>query len=129
MLDPDRSGEKDCGGASDLRRLARERWAADHAEAALSAAWAAYQAQPDDCDGKVLLTALLSRYPGHIGADKKPALLKLLEDPQIDPEQIAAAGWFLMLRDDRLRANIGADREFGGHRVSWVACRPNCGHW
>ena len=112
MLDPDRSGEKDCGGASDLRRLARERWAADHAEAALSAAWAAYQAQPDDCDGKVLLTALLSRYPGHIGADKKPALLKLLEDPQIDPEQIAAAGWFLMLRDDRLRANIGEDREF-----------------
>src|SRR5580700_11193276 len=86
---------------SNLRRLAHEQWAAGRAGAALSTAWAAYEEQPDDRDGKALLAHFLLRYPSEIGPEKSRALLGLLQDPQVDPDQISAAGWHLVLRDER----------------------------
>src|ERR1700730_5810263 len=97
---------------SNLRRLAHEQWAAGRAGAALSTAWAAYEEQPDDRDGKALLAHLLLRYPSEIGPDKSRTLLELMEDPQIDPDQISAAGWHLILRGEERWQNVRNDADF-----------------
>jgi 2-polyprenyl-3-methyl-5-hydroxy-6-metoxy-1,4-benzoquinol methylase len=97
---------------SDLRRLAREQWAAGHAEAALSTAWAAYEEEPDDRDGRALLAHLLFRYPIEIGPEKSRTFLELMEDPQIDPDQISAAGWHLILRGEERWQNVRNDADF-----------------
>src|SRR6202045_4677538 len=107
--DPSRQGVPEV--RSDLRRLAREQWAAGRAAAALSTAWAGYEEQPDDRDGKALLAHLLLRYPSEIGPEKSRALLGLLQDPQIDPDQISAAGWHLVLREERWQ-NARNDADF-----------------
>jgi SAM-dependent methyltransferase len=85
---------------AELRRLARAHWAADRPDAALAAAWAAYEEQPEDCDGRALLARLLLQYPDRIGLERKSALLDFLQHPRIDPDQISPAGWRLVRRAD-----------------------------
>jgi len=82
--------------AAQLRRMARAHWAADRPDAALAAAWAAYEAQAEDRNGRALLARLLHRYPHRVGRDKKDALLGLLRHPQVDPDEISPAGWHLI---------------------------------
>ena len=97
---------------ADLRRIAREEWAADHAQAAVAAAWAAYDKQPDDRDGKRLLADLLRRYPDQVGAEREGALLRLLGDPQIDPNHLNTAGWRLARRGATEWQDDGNDAGF-----------------
>src|ERR1700730_14416004 len=108
--DPSRQGVPEV--RSDLRRLAREQWAAGRAEAALSTAWAAYEEQPDARDGKGQLAHHLFGYPSESGADASRPPLELMEDPQIDPDQISAAGWHLILRGEERWQNVRNDADF-----------------
>jgi SAM-dependent methyltransferase len=89
---------------AELRHLALEHWAAARFEAAVHEAWAAYRANPQDCDSKVLLARLLCSFPATIAADKRSDLLLLLQDRDLAPECISAAGWLLIMRDDSWRA-------------------------
>jgi hypothetical protein len=83
---------------AELRRIARANWAADRPDAALAAAWAAYEQQPNDRDGWALLARLLLQYPDRITLERRSALLELLQHPQIDPDQVSPAGWRLVRR-------------------------------
>jgi SAM-dependent methyltransferase len=95
-----------------LRHLALEHWAAARFEAAVHEAWAAYRANPQDCDSKVLLARLLRSFPKTIAADQRSDLLRLLQDRDIAPEYLSAAGWLLIMRDDSWTAAAN-HREFG----------------
>jgi len=86
--------------AAELRRAARAHWAADCPDAALAAAWAAYEAQAEHRNGRALLARLLHGYPRMVGRDRKDALLGLLRHPQVDPDEISPAGWHLIRSAD-----------------------------
>src|SRR5262245_17061720 len=85
-------------GKSDLRQIAQQHWAAGNIEAALHQAWAAYGLDPQDRDSKRLLAGLIDQFPAAIDPDKKSDLFRLLGDPEMDPDYISKAGWFLILR-------------------------------
>src|ERR1043166_2384725 len=61
--------------AAELRRAARAHWAADCPDAALAAAWAAYEAQAEHRNGRALLARLLHGYPRMVGRDREDALV------------------------------------------------------
>ncbi|HEX8238781.1 MAG TPA: methyltransferase domain-containing protein [Allosphingosinicella sp.] len=71
------------------RRLDKEGLAAE----ALDLAWRALELEPDDLDAKRLVAGLLKRHPGLAGSDRREALARLLSDPDVDPLQVAPAGW------------------------------------
>jgi hypothetical protein len=52
---------------AELRRVARARWTADRPEAAIAVAWAAYEEQPEDCDGRALRNAVSGDHAGGAG--------------------------------------------------------------
>lgn len=83
-----------------LRRTARAHWAAERPDAALAAAWAAFEARPQDRNGRMLLARLLHLYPHRVGHEKKDALLRLMRHPEIDPDEISPAGWHLIRSAD-----------------------------
>ncbi len=82
-----------------LRRLARRRWGAGQAEAAVRAAWAAWQVEPRDRKSKVLVARLLGRFPRSIDSKHGAALLQLLQDRDVDPRYVSGAGWTLIQRE------------------------------
>ena len=65
--------------------MARAHWAADRPDAALAAAWAAYEAQAEDRNGRALLARLLHRYPHRVGRDKKEGTKDDLSVPKGGP--------------------------------------------
>jgi SAM-dependent methyltransferase len=85
--------------ASPLRKLSRSHLAAGRIEAAIDEAWKAYDLDPDDLDSKVWIAHLVRRHPGKINADKRAALLRLINDEGVDPDHVVLAGWQLILRD------------------------------
>jgi SAM-dependent methyltransferase len=92
--------DETCIEAAQLRKMARAHWAAERSDAALAAAWAAYETQAEDRDGRALLARLLHRYPDRVGREKKGALLGLLRHPQVDPDDISLAGWHVIRSAD-----------------------------
>jgi SAM-dependent methyltransferase len=68
-------------------------------EAAIQEAWVAYRLNPSDRASKVRLAHLLRRFPTIIDAGKRLDLLQLIRDPEIDPDYISLAGWFLILNE------------------------------
>jgi SAM-dependent methyltransferase len=72
---------------------------------ALDAAWAAFSADADDHESKVLLSWLLLWTPQHVRPEHETALLSLAQDPRIDPDSVSRAGWTLVLG----RAHGGAE--------------------
>jgi ubiquinone/menaquinone biosynthesis C-methylase UbiE len=85
-----------------LYRLAHEFWVQDRPRAALEAAWAAFDLAPDQGVIKALLENLLSEYPAELHPDRRTPYLKLLTDPEVEPNFISAAGWQLLLSRRRL---------------------------
>ena len=83
--------------ADALRRSAETAWADRRLDDAFDAAWTAL-----DIDGarksKSLLVGLLRFNPGQLAAQRRAGFLKLLTDPEVEPDSIAAAGWLLVLR-------------------------------
>ena len=101
--------DHDC---EDLRRLAREHWAAGRFDAAINTAWAAYDLAPHDRRIKVLLAKLLHHFPAAIAPERRSALLRLLQDQEVAPDYISTAGWHLLLHGDGLGAHAVDDPEF-----------------
>jgi len=66
---------------------------------ALELAWTALERAPDDLDAKRLVAALLKREPGLAVSDRREALERLLSDPDVDPVQVAPAGWRSLLAE------------------------------
>lgn len=93
-------------------RIAQAYWSAGDFEAAAAAAWRAHDAVPHDRRGKALLAELLCYVPGTITADRAAALLRLLTDPEIEPECISNAGWILLHRTAELPEVATSDFEF-----------------
>ena len=93
-------------------RIAQAYWSAGDFEAAAAAAWRAHDAVPHDRWGKALLAELLCYVPGTITADRAAALLRLLTDPEIEPECISNAGWILLHRTAELPEVATSDLEF-----------------
>ena len=94
----------DNGGAAlaaeDLRRLARGCWAQARPQAALEAAWQAFDRAPGERATKRLLVDLLRQYPAELSADRRAAFLALLTDREVEPDHLNAAGWHLVLREN-----------------------------
>jgi 2-polyprenyl-3-methyl-5-hydroxy-6-metoxy-1,4-benzoquinol methylase len=97
---------------AEQHRLAHECWAAGLFEAAVTAAWRAYDAAPQDREAKILLADLLHQVPSTIEPDKTAVLLRFLQDPEIEPESISNAGWILLRRTDALAQVATTDVEF-----------------
>lgn len=87
-------------GPADLCRRARALWARRDVPAAFSAAWSAFRLAPDSPRAKGLLVRLLYNYPDRLSADQREDFLRLLNDPEVEPNRIVAAGWHLLI--DRL---------------------------
>jgi SAM-dependent methyltransferase len=92
-------------------RIAQAHWSAGHFEAAAAAAWRAHDAVPQDCRGKALLAELLCYVPSTITADRAGALIRLLTDPEIEPEWVSNAGWILLQRTAGLTELATSDLE------------------
>ena len=88
-----------------LRQQARAHWSRGEMATALDAAWAAFSADADDHESKVLLSWLLLWTPQHVRPEHETALLSLAQDPRIDPDSVSRAGWTLVLG----RAHGGAE--------------------
>ena len=77
--------------AEDLRRRGES-------DAALLAAWAAFDSAPADPAVRRLLAQLLAACPDALNEGRRADYLSLLTDPAIEPDLIGAAGWMLLLR-------------------------------
>jgi SAM-dependent methyltransferase len=64
---------------------------------ALDLAWQALERAPGDLDAKRLVAGLLKREPATAGSDRRDGLARLLSDPDVDPLQVAPAGWYNLL--------------------------------
>ena len=94
----------------DHRIAAQRQWGAGRLDRALSEAWQALDAAPDDRAAKVLVARLLAAGPELAAADRQPALRRLLNDRDIDPRAVAPAGWLWLLRNaDLFAADAIAD--------------------
>ena len=93
-------------------RIAQASWSAGDFEAAASAAWRAHDAIPQERRGKALLAELLCYVPTAIVDDRAAALLRLLTDPEVEPECISNAGWILLQRSANLMEVASNDLEF-----------------
>jgi ubiquinone/menaquinone biosynthesis C-methylase UbiE len=91
----------------DLLRHARGCWRQNQPQAALDAAWAAFDLAPNDCTTTALLIELLRHYPAKLQADRRAAYLRLLTDRKVEPDLINVAGWQLLLRSHWLAENAG----------------------
>ena len=80
-----------------LLNLSQSHWTAGRIEAAIDEAWKAYDLDPQNLDSKVWIARLLRHYPASITADKRAAVLRLVQDQQVDPRYVALAGWRLIL--------------------------------
>jgi len=76
----------------------RAHWEANRLDHALAETWKIYDAAAGDRAAKALAASLLKANPEGITADRLPALRRLLNDPDIDPSEIAPAGWRFLLR-------------------------------
>jgi ubiquinone/menaquinone biosynthesis C-methylase UbiE len=96
----------EAGGAGltsdDLCRHARECWTQDRPQAALDAAWSAFDLAPDECATTALLAELLRDYPAELQTDRRAAYLRLLTNRKVEPNLINAAGWQLLLHSRHL---------------------------
>ncbi len=94
-----------------VRDLAR---AGRHADA-LDIVWPAYEAAPEDIETKAQLAFLLREQPGAASPDRKALLHRLLRDADVDPAEVAPAGWVLLQKEGALFA--GDDPEAATHRL------------
>jgi len=98
---------------SDAARLlaaARGAQEAGQPEAALAAAWQAFDLAPGDLDAKRLLARLLRNHPKLARPERREALTRLLTDRQVDPTHIASAGWHAFLADETVSPEALAAR-------------------
>ncbi len=93
-----------------LRRV-REYWRQDKLREAVAAAWAAFDLAEDDRDTRWLLSKLLRAYPAELLPERRAAFLRLLIDPDVEPNTINTAGWDLLLRSYPAGDDAG-DAEF-----------------
>src|SRR6516225_6389851 len=84
---------------AEMFRLAHRDWAERRFEAAVNAAWAAYDIEPHNRAAKVLVARLLHACPTNIKPERRSAFLDLLRDQQIDPDYLSTAGWCLVFGD------------------------------
>jgi SAM-dependent methyltransferase len=64
---------------------------------ALELGWRALEKAPGDLDAKRLVAGLLKREPGLDVSARREELARLLSDPDVDPVQVAPAGWRSLL--------------------------------
>jgi len=87
------------------REAVRTHWEANRLDRAIAEAWKGYDATPENPAAKALVARLLRACPEEVGADRLPALRRLLNDRDIDPGAIAPAGWqYLLLFSDLFSA-------------------------
>jgi 2-polyprenyl-3-methyl-5-hydroxy-6-metoxy-1,4-benzoquinol methylase len=91
----------------DLLRRARQCCRKNQPQAALDAAWAAFDLAPNDCRTTALVTELLRHYPANLQVDRQAAYLKLLTNRRVEPDLINPAGWWLLLRSYGLADDAG----------------------
>jgi len=84
---------------------------------ALERVWQALDRAPGDLTAKRLVAGLLKREPGLAGADRGEGLARLLSDPDIDPAQVAPAGWRSLLAEWGNLAGPSAEPETLAHAI------------
>ncbi|HEX2763506.1 MAG TPA: class I SAM-dependent methyltransferase [Allosphingosinicella sp.] len=72
---------------------------------ALVLGWEALKRAPEDVEAKSLVARLLKRAPSLLGPLDRAALARLLDDPAVDPLDIAPAGWHALTADGLVRAD------------------------
>jgi len=85
-----------------LLNRARDLEAADQPDEALAQAWRALDCYPDNFEAKRVVAGMLRRNPECVAVDRRAELERLLRDPDVDPDAIAAAGWTLILDEHKL---------------------------
>jgi ubiquinone/menaquinone biosynthesis C-methylase UbiE len=93
----------------ELLDFARQCWRQDQPEAALDAAWSAFEVAPDAGAVRALLVDLLRYYPAKLRSDRQTAYLRLLRDRNVEPDLINVAGWRLVFRTYGLAESLGGD--------------------
>ena len=83
---------------SKLYKVAHEHWAAGCIDKAIAVAWTGYHHEPQDVRWKMLIAALLG-VQASVSADKRPDLLRLVQDRDVNPDHVSLAGWHLVLDD------------------------------
>ena len=69
---------------------------------ALAEAWSALDLAPGDLGAKRRIAQALRYNPDLIAQERRADLLRLLTDPDVDPDAIASAGWTLILAGQAL---------------------------
>jgi hypothetical protein len=69
-------------------------------DAAIGGAWQLFDLAPDNQRVKLLLLDILSKHSDLVTPDNKSALQKLLNDPAIDPREVAWTGWRVLRQKD-----------------------------
>lgn len=82
-------------------RGSREAWSRNEPEAALAAAWSAFNQTADEREATALLAKLLRFYPDKLLGERRTNYLRLLTDRNVEPDLISTAGWRLILRERR----------------------------
>jgi SAM-dependent methyltransferase len=72
---------------------------------AIETLWAALDLDKSDLKVKGLLVRLLKRFPSELASARRSALLDLLTDQEVEPLDLCAAGWSLVIRDQEFSAN------------------------
>jgi SAM-dependent methyltransferase len=70
--------------------------AAERFDEAMSRAWEAFDLVPGNARAKRRISRLLREHPQLTPRERRPDIQRLLSDPEIGPERIAAAGWSLV---------------------------------
>lgn len=83
---------------------ARAHDAAGRPEAAIAAAWDAFDAAPDDLEARRLIATLLEAQPDRSPPARADSLHALVTDPKVDPGFVGAAGWSALVRAGALSA-------------------------
>ena len=105
----------DPAAVDQLRRQVRELWAAGNLSAAYAVAWDAFAQHGDDRKIKWVLTELLRWAPAGLEAERRAAYLKLLIDPEVEPDMINSAGWRLALEGQSETVADAALPAFAAH--------------
>jgi SAM-dependent methyltransferase len=83
--------------SAELRRHAEALWSQGETARAADQAFAALAAAPGDQAAKALAARLLRAAPAAVRPDHEAALMALLCDPDVDPDELSGAGWPLAL--------------------------------
>lgn len=98
MLNPTRTESEHPTSIDRLLRDAREHWRRNEIEAAFAAAWRAFDQAPGALAPKILLAQILRENGAALDEAHRQAYFSLLTDPEIEPDLISRAGWFIVLR-------------------------------